>query len=75
LTQTNTADKLNKIIQSVREYVNWNFFALFFSGGLILQLFLKILYNICGKKKISFDKWTIMDSLSAILNIAAVQLI
>jgi hypothetical protein len=33
------------------------------------------LYNICGKKKISFDKWTIMDSLSAILNIAAVQLI
>lgn len=59
----------------MREYVNWNFFALFFSGGLILQLLLKILYNICGKKKISFDKWTIMDSLSAILNIAAVQLI
>lgn len=35
----------------------------------------KIIYNVCGKKKISFDKWTIMDSLSAFLNICAVQLI
>ena len=33
------------------------------------------MFNICAKKRIAFDKWTIMDSLSAILNIAAVQLI
>jgi len=38
----------------------------------MFQLLLKIMFNICGKKKIAFDKWTIMDSLSAILNIAAV---
>lgn len=64
--------KLNKIIRSIREYVDWNFFALFFSGALMFQLLLKIIYNICAKKKIGFDKWTIMDSLSAILNILAV---
>lgn len=41
----------------------------------MLQLILKILYNICAKKRIGFDKWTIMDSFSAIFNIAAVELI
>jgi hypothetical protein len=33
------------------------------------------MYNLCSKKKISFDKWTIMDSLSAVLFIAAVELV
>lgn len=41
----------------------------------MFQLILKIFFNICAKKRIMFDKWTIMDSLSAILNITAVQLI
>lgn len=41
----------------------------------MFQLLLKIIYNLCAKKKIAFDKWTIMDSLSAILNILAVQVI
>lgn len=63
---------MSKIINSIEEYVNWNFFALFFSGGLMLQLLLKVLYNIFAKKKIVLDKWTIMDSLSAFFNIAAV---
>lgn len=66
---------MNNIINSIREYVNWNFFALFFSGGLLLQLILKVIYNTCAKKKIGFDKWTIMDSLSAFLNIFAVELV
>jgi hypothetical protein len=33
------------------------------------------MFNICAKKKIAFDKWTIMDSVSAIFMIAAVELI
>jgi hypothetical protein len=41
----------------------------------MLQLILKIIYNICAKKRIGFDKWTIMDSLSGFFNIAAVELI
>jgi hypothetical protein len=66
---------MNRIISSIREYVDWNFFALFFSGALMFQLILKIVFNMCSKRRIAFDKWTIMDSLSAILNIGAVQLI
>ncbi len=66
---------MNRIISSIREYVDWNFFALFFSGALMFQLVLKIVFNMCSKRRIAFDKWTIMDSLSAILNIGAVQLI
>ena len=64
--------QLNRVIASIRTYVNWNFFALFFSGALMFQFFLKIIFNICAKKRIAFDKWTIMDTLSAVLNIAAV---
>jgi hypothetical protein len=62
-------------MNSIREYIDWNFLALFFSGALMFQLLLKILFNLCAKKRIAIDKWTIMDSLSAILNIAAVLLI
>lgn len=73
---SSASEKINRIISSIKEYINWNFFALFFSAALMLQLLLKILFNICSKKKkIAFDKWTIMDTLSAILNILAVELI
>ena len=63
------------IVNSIKSYVNWNSLALLFSGGLLFQLLLKIIFNIFSKNKISIDKWTIMDSLSAFLNIVAVQLI
>lgn len=36
---------------------------------------LKICFNLFSKSKISLDKWTIMDTFSAILNIAAVLII
>ena len=41
----------------------------------MFQLLLKILFNICSKNSIGYDKWTIVDSVSAFLNIAAVELI
>lgn len=63
---------MNKVTSSIRTYVNWNFLALFFSGALMFQFLLKVIFNTCAKKRIAFDKWTIMDTLSAILNIAAV---
>jgi hypothetical protein len=33
------------------------------------------MYNVCAKTKIAFDKWTIMDTLSAVLNVGAVGII
>ena len=53
--------------------MDWNFFALFFSAALILNLIFKILFSICSTKRIGFDKWTIIDTVSAVLNIIAVQ--
>lgn len=66
---------MNRIITSISDYVNWNLFALFFSCALLFQLLLKMLYNMCSKTKISIDKWTLMDSLSAFLNVIAVIII
>jgi hypothetical protein len=43
--------------------------------ALVFQLILKILFNMFSKTRIAFDKWTVLDSLSAFLNIAAVEII
>lgn len=40
-----------------------------------MQLFLKLYFNMTAKKKISIDKWTIMDSLNGVLNIVSFLLI
>ena len=48
---------------------------MFFSFALIFQLVLKIMFNVCAKHKIPLDKWTVLDSISAVLNIVAVMVI
>lgn len=48
---------------------------MFFSAALIFQHVLKIVFNICSPYRIGADKWTIMDTASALLNIIAVVLI
>lgn len=45
---------------------------MFFSVTLLYQGLVKVLYNICSKKKIMMDKWTLMDTISAIFNITAI---
>ena len=66
---------IGNIINSIQTYVNWNFLALFFSVALIFQGFLKVLYNIFSNNKVGLDKWTFMDTISAVLNILAIQVI
>ncbi len=48
---------------------------LLFSSALIFQHILKLCFNMFSNHIIGLDKWTIMDSLSAILNIMAVIVI
>ena len=43
-----------------------------FTVAQILQISLKVVFNNFATKKIPFDKWTIVDGMSAILNIVAV---
>ena len=42
---------------------------------MLIFFFLKIVFNSHSKEKIPIDKWTILDSISAILNIVAVYFI
>ncbi len=42
---------------------------------MVFQLLLKILHNLFAKPTIPYDKWTIVDSMAAILIIAAAQAI
>lgn len=70
-----SSSTIDQIARSIREYVNWNFLAFFFSAALLFQLLLKIMFSMCSRHKIGMDKWTVMDTLTAILNIAAVVLI
>eukprot|EP00347_Sterkiella_histriomuscorum_P019687 403340671 len=55
--------------------INLGYVSYLFSIALIFQLILKITFNFKSAKKIPLDKWTIMDSISAFLNIMAVQVI
>ena len=44
----------------------------FFCFGLIFHMILKMIFNFYSPKRVPFDKWSIMDGISAFLNIAAV---
>lgn len=44
-----------------------------FTLAQILQISMKVVFNNYSLKKIPFDKWTLIDGTSAILNIVAVQ--
>lgn len=41
----------------------------------MFHIALKLIFNIYSTKKVPLDKWSIMDGISAILNLAAVQVI
>ena len=49
--------------------------AYFFCVGLIFHIVLKGVFNLKSDKKIPFDKWSIMDLITAVLNIVAVYAI
>jgi len=63
------------IEDQISSYINWNFYALFISFGIIAQFFLKVMFNGCSRGKIKLDLWTILDTTCAVLNIVAVYLI
>lgn len=53
----------------------WNPYAFIFASSLLFNFILKIIFNLCGKRKIAIDKWTVMDTLNGLLNIFAIFLI
>ena len=70
-----TPATLQNVNNSVKDYVDWSFWIIFLSTALIFQHILKICFNIWSNLKIGIDKWTILDTVSASLNIIAIVII
>ena len=68
-------EKLKVLEESKKEYDSLNNFSMVFWLVLILQLLLKILYNLWAKIKVPIDKWTIMDTIWGVVNLAAIYII
>lgn len=66
---------LKNVNISIKDYVDWTFWIIFLSSALIFQHFLKVVFNIWSNLNIGIDKWTILDTLSASLNIFAIIII
>jgi len=67
--------RLQELAMNLLDYINWNFLALFFSCSLLFQLILKILFNMCSKYNVAIDKWALLDTICAVLNIVAVSIV
>jgi hypothetical protein len=67
----NGVDPLINVENSIKEYMKWNTPAMLFSGALIFQHMLKIWFNIRSEFNIGIDKWTVLDTVTAVLNFVA----
>lgn len=74
-TMSADAVGLQNVNISIKDYVDWSFWIIFLSSALIFQHILKVVFNIWSNLNIGIDKWTILDTLSASLNIIAIIII
>lgn len=67
------AEKRVKLEKNIDTYRNYNILAFLFSFSLIAQVVLKMIFNSCSNgRKLPLDKWTVIDTLSALLYIASI---
>jgi len=64
-----------KVQEGIDDYSYSIYQSIGFAVALLLQLALKVFFNILSVKKTSIDKWTILDTVCAFLNIGAIVLI
>jgi len=65
-----TGNDIDAAIQSnINKYRSVNLIGIIFSATLVGSQFFKILFNVFGETYIPSDKWTIMEFLSALINI------
>jgi hypothetical protein len=65
--------KISELNDNIETYRNYNILAFLFSFSLIAQFMLKMIFNSwTTSKKLPFDKWTIVDTVSALLYIWAI---
>lgn len=67
------AQKIETLNDNIETYRNYNILAFLFSFSLIAQFLLKVIFNSwTTSRKLPLDKWTIIDTVSAILYILAI---
>lgn len=69
-------DKILKLQENIDTYKNYNLIAFLFSFSLIAHTFLKLTFNTFSTTGLlPFDKWTVIDNISAVLYIGAIILV
>ena len=63
------------VADKIIEYNGINFYGTIFSATLVLHLLAKVLFNCFARVKIPLDKWSIIDILCSLLNIACFNVI
>lgn len=53
----------------IKEYNRVNFLGSIMSSALVFHLFEKVLFNCFAQKKLTMDTWTMIDLVSAVLNL------
>ncbi len=59
----------------IKEYNKINYLGTLFSASLFLHLVEKLIFNLAAPKKLGLDKWTVIDIISCLLNIACFNVI
>lgn len=57
------------IAENIKEYNNVNFLGTIFSSGLVFSIIGKIFFNCFARKPLVLDTWTLIDFISAALNL------
>jgi hypothetical protein len=61
--------KMAYIEDCIKQYNKINFLGSIFSSALVFHLIEKLLFNCFAHKKLIMDTWTIIDIISAVLNL------
>ncbi|CDW78613.1 UNKNOWN [Stylonychia lemnae] len=64
-------ERYQRIYDNQIKYRRWEYYMLIFSCSLLFSLFLKQFFNLFSRAKIAIDKWTLIDTLNGVLNIAS----
>ena len=71
----NVSDSVTYLEASIKEYGRFNKYGSLVSATLFLHIVTKLLFNMFAQVKMPYDKWTIIDAVSAIMNLVCFNVI
>lgn len=64
-----------QLVINIEEYNKYNFYGTIISVTLVIHVFTKQLFNVFAEIKMPYDKWTIIDTATAVLNLLCFNII